>query len=63
MKKEDSDFEMDDDPVPKKAAPKPKKRVISKVEPDSDVEVLDQSLPKGKGKGMEKEKSTKKRKR
>ena len=61
IKKEDSDFEMDDIPVPKKAASKPKKRVISKKESDSDVEMLRQ--PATKGKGKEKEQPSKKRKR
>ena len=60
-KKEDSDFEMDDDPIPKKVAPKPKKRVISKKGSGSDVEVFDQ--PAQKGKGKEKEQPSKKRKR
>lgn len=60
-KKEDSDFELDDDAVLRKVAPKPKKRVISKKESDSDVETLGQLGPKGKGK--EKEQRSGKRKR
>ena len=60
-KKEESDFELEDELVPKKAAPKPKKRVISKKESDSDVEMFNQPAPKGKGK--EKEQPSKKRKR
>lgn len=60
-KKEDSDFEIEDDIVPKKVAPKPKKRVISKKGSDSDMEMLDQLGSKGKSK--EKERPSKKRKR
>ena len=59
-KKEDSDFEIDDDPVPKKAAARPKKRMISK-DSDSDMDLLDRVVLKGKGK--EEEQSSKKRKR